>query len=111
MDYWCEELLKSRSSTNKHLGDCTVCFVWVGPHLIVKFGSLQKTTLKKSGCSEAFLYLLAELTHASRRDSQKAVSLLSPAAFRLEYMLREWGVFLDYYPTPETVPGAQLLSV
>lgn len=110
-DYWCEGLLKSGSSTNKRLADCTLCFVWVGPHLSVQFGSLQKTTLTKSGCSEACLLLLAVLTHVSRRASRKAASLLSLAALRLERVLRERGVFLDYDPAPETVPGAHLLSV
>lgn len=110
-DYWCEGLLKSRSSTNKRLADCTLCFVCVGPHLSVKFGSLQKTTLTKSGCSEACLLLFSSAYSRVQRDSHKAVSLLSLAALRLERVLRERGVFLDYYPAPEIVPGAHLLSV
>ena len=29
MDCWYEGLLKSRSSMNKHLGNCTLCVVWL----------------------------------------------------------------------------------
>lgn len=107
----CSARITGVKGSNKRLADCTLCSVWVGPHLSVQFGSLQKTTLTKSGCSEACLLLLAALTHVSRRDSHKAVSLLSLAALRLERVLRERGVFLDYDPAPEPVPGAHLWSV
>ena len=78
---------------------------WTTSECCVKSESLQKTTLKKCGWSEAFILFSAELTYASRRASPRAELAVTGSV--LEYMLHDRGVFLGFDPTARTMSGTQ----
>ena len=104
--YWYEGLLKSRSSMNKHLDNCTLRVVWVGPHLsvVLSLGPCRKRHLK-SVVGVKLLYFFQQSSLMHPEGLLPELSLPSLAAFRLEYILHDGEVFLGCDPTAKAMSG------
>lgn len=78
---------------NKHLGNCTLRVVWVGPHLsvVLSLGPCRRRHLK-SVVGVKLLYFFQQSSLMHPEGLLPELSLLPLAA--LKYMLHDGGVFL-----------------